>query len=123
MRTLADCTVISAARLPAEALRLRDAGWRFVTASCVGGASGWTIVYHFERDDRLHHLRLEAMAGVPIPAIDAAYPGAFLVENEISELQGPAFEGLSIDYGGRLYRDFDGPELRPRDPPAGSRPE
>jgi len=121
MPTLADCTTIPAARLPAEALRLRDTGWRFVTASCVGGASGWTIVYHFERDGRLRHLRLEAPAGVPVPAIDAAYPAAFLVENEIRELQGPVFEGLGIDYGGRLYRDFDGQELRPRDPPGSGR--
>jgi hypothetical protein len=45
-----------------------------------------------------------------VPAIDEAYPAAFLVENEMSELQGLRVDGMSIDYGGRLYRDFDGPE-------------
>jgi ech hydrogenase subunit D len=111
--------MIPAPLLPAEALRLRVGGWRFVTASCVGGSGGWTVLYHFEREGRLCHLRVEAPAGLPVPAIDAAYPAAFLVENEMRELHGLAFEGLSVDYGGRLYRDFDGPELRPRDPVGG----
>jgi len=45
-----------------------------------------------------------------IPAIDDAYPAAFLVENEMNELQGTRVSGMSIDYAGRLYRDFDRPE-------------
>jgi ech hydrogenase subunit D len=118
MRALADCTAIPRERLPAAALELRDAGWRFVTASCLGRDEGWTVVFHFERDEALRHLRVEVPGGGTLPAIDAAYPAAFLVENEIAELQGLRFEGMAIDYGGRLYRDFDGVELQPH----GSRP-
>ncbi len=111
---LADCEPVSRARLRAQAGRLRAEGWRFVTASCVNRAAGWTVVYHFERDGRLRHLRLEVTNGETLPAIDASYPAAFLVENEIQELHGLPVQGMRIDYRGRLYRDFDGPEARPR---------
>jgi hypothetical protein len=70
----------------------------------------WTVLYHFERDERLCHLRVEVGRTEPVPAIDDAYPAAFLVENEMSELQGLAVSGMAVDYGGRLYRDFEGPE-------------
>jgi hypothetical protein len=69
-----------------------------------------TVLYHFERDERLRHLRVELESGDGVPSIGEVYGGAFLVENEMKELQGLPVEGLVIDYGGRLYRDFDGPE-------------
>jgi ech hydrogenase subunit D len=110
MNGLPDCRTIRADTLPAEARRLRDDGWRFVTATAVPRPEAWTVLYHFERDERLRHLRIEVGRSEPVPAIDEAYPAAFLVENEKSELQGLRVTGMSIDYGGRLYRDFDGPE-------------
>ncbi len=110
MKSLIDCESIALDQLPRAARRLREAGWRLVTASAVPRPGGWTVLYHFERDQRLCHLRVEVMAGEPVPAIDDAYPGAFLVENEMHELQGLTISGISVDYGGRLYRDLGGPE-------------
>ncbi len=110
MNGLADCRTIPASALPETARRLRDAHWRFVTASAVPRVASWTVFYHFERDERLCHLRVEVGRTESVPAIDDAFPAAFLVENEMSELQGLAVSGMSIDYGGRLYRDFDRPE-------------
>lgn len=112
MRTiLADTARLAAEALVAEAARLRAEGWRFITASCVRRPDGaLTVLYHFERDERLRHLRVELAAGERVPSIGDVYAGAFLVENEMIELQGLAVSGLTIDYGGRLYRDFDGPE-------------
>jgi len=111
MRRLPDCARVEPADLPAASAGLRATGWRLVTASCVprpGGAR--TVLYHFERDERLRHLRVEVPAEGAVPSIGGVYPGAFLVENEMRELQGLAVSGLTIDYGGRLYRDFDATE-------------
>ena len=110
MNGLADCRTIPAGGLLAEARRLRDDGWRFVTATAVPRPDAWTVLYHFERNELLCHLRVEIGLSDAVPAIDEAYPAAFLVENEMGELQGLRVAGMSIDYGGRLYRDFDGPE-------------
>jgi hypothetical protein len=107
MRILPEQATISPERLPEAAQELRVGGWRFITASCLRRPQGWTVLYHFERDERLRHLRLEVGAGGSVPAIDAAYPAAFLIENEMGELQGLPVTGLSIDYQGRLFRDFD----------------
>ena len=110
MNGLADCRTIPADGLPAEARRLRDEGWRFVTATAVPRRDAWTVLYHFERSELLCHLRVEIGLSDAVPAIDEAYPAAFLVENEMGELQGLRVAGMSVDYRGRLYRDFDGPE-------------
>ena len=85
-------------------------GWRLITASAVPLEAGHRVLYHFERGDELEHLSVELGAGEAIPSIASAYPGSFLVENEMRELQGVEISGLEIDYHGRLYRDFDGVE-------------
>jgi NADH-quinone oxidoreductase subunit D len=93
--------------LLADVTRLFDDGWRLVTASAIRRERGHRVLYHFERADELHHLALELEAGQAVPSIASVYPGAFLVENEMAELQGVKVSGLEIDYGGHLYRDFD----------------
>lgn len=111
MRRLPDCTRVEPEDLPAASAGLLATGWRLVTASCVPRPDGArTVLYHFERGERLRHLRVELPAEGSVPSISGVYPGAFLVENEMRELQGLAIEGLTIDYGGRLYRDFDATE-------------
>jgi hypothetical protein len=110
MPMLADCTTVTPEGLPAEAQALHEDGWRLVTATCVPRPGRRTVIYHFERADALRHLRMELAADGAVPSIGAVYPGAFLVENEMKELQGLEVSGLAIDYGGRLYRDFDTPE-------------
>ncbi len=118
MAPLPDCRTIARETLPAVARGLRAEGWRLVTATCLPRPAGWTVIYHFERSERLCHLRVEVAPGTALPAIDEAYPAAFLVENEMHELQGLLVSGLSIDYEGRLYRDFDGREGEPHPAPA-----
>ena len=110
MHVLADTLTIPAPELPGAARRLRAAGWRFVTATAVPEPSGWMLLYHFEQAEQLCHLRTRVCRDEAVPAIDDAYPAAFLVENEMSELQGVRLAGMSTDYRGQLYRDFDAPE-------------
>lgn len=110
MHGLADTLAIASGELPRVARRLREEGWRFVTATAVPEPEGWMLLYHFEQDEQLCHVRTHVRGGEPVPAIDDAYPAAFLVENEMRELQGVPVDGMSIDYDGNLYRDFSGTE-------------
>ena len=110
MSRLPDCTTVTAAGLVEAVGALRDQDWRLVTASCVPHRAGWTVLYHFEREERLRHLRVEVPSGGSVTSIGARYGAAFLVENEMAELQGLPVSDLAVDYRGRLYRDFDGPE-------------
>ena len=110
MSQLADTMPVLPGELPEAARNLRDEGWRFVTATAVPEPEAWMLLYHFERHERLCHLRTRIGQFEAVPAIDEAFPAAFLVENEMCELQGVRVSGMSVDYEGRLYRDFDGPE-------------
>ena len=115
MSRLPDCDQVEVAQLPDAVAALQRESWRFITASCVPRRSSWSVIYHFERGERLRHLRIEVPAGGALPSIGDVYGAAFLVENEMAELQGLPVSDLAIDYRGRLYRDFDGPEGAIRD--------
>lgn len=119
MHRLADCQTVGAGALLETARDLHDADWRLVTATCVPRRTGRTVLYHFERGEHLRHLRVELPMDGSVPSIGAVFPAAFLVENEMAELQDLSVAGLAIDYGGRLYRDFEGTEGGPAD---GGRP-
>ena len=110
MPMLADCPTVGPDALLTEVGALHDEGWRFVTASCVPRPGRRTVLYHFERGETIRHLRVELPADGSVPSIGGIYAGAFLVENEMIELQGLRVTDLAIDYGGRLYRDIGEPE-------------
>lgn len=103
-------TLVTPAELLPEVSARRDAGWRLITASTVVRTDGRRVLYHFERDDVLSHLEVRLLPDEGVPSIGSIYPGSFLVENEMAELQGLPITDLAIDYGGRLFRDFDGIE-------------
>lgn len=101
-----EATVITADKLVAEATRLHKEGWRLVTMSSVEiDAENMEILYHFDKDLKLINLRLSLPKGGTIPSISGVIFGAFLVENEIRDQFGVTFDGLVIDYQGRLLND------------------
>lgn len=116
MRPLPDSRTVTPDELRPAAQMFHDEGWRLITATTVPRQAGRTVLYHFERGERLRHLRIELPPDGSVPSIGSIFPGAFLVENEMRELQGLAVTDLAIDYGGRLYRDFDGMEGWAHDP-------
>ncbi len=113
MQTLPDCRIVEPSELLESARTLHDEGWRLITASCVPRATGWTVLYHFEHGGQLTHLRVELGPDGAVPSLGSVFASAFLVENEMGELQGLDVTDLAIDYRGRLYRDFDWPEVWP----------
>lgn len=89
-----------------EVGRAKAEGFRLVTLTGVElDAASMDLLYHFDRDFQLRHLRLTVGRNVPVPSITPIYFAAFLVENEIQDLFGLRFQGLVIDYDGSLYFD------------------
>jgi ech hydrogenase subunit D len=95
---------VEADRLVGEAARLKVQGYRLVTLTCTElDETTVDILYHFDKDLGLKHLRLTAAKHAPVPSISPVYFAALLVENEIQDFFGLRFEGLVVDYQGMLY--------------------
>ena len=95
---------VSADILVGEAAKLKVQGYRLVTLTCTElDESTLDLLYHFDQDLRLKHLRLTAPKDQPVPSISPVYFAALLVENEIQDFFGLKFEGLLVDYQGTLY--------------------
>jgi ech hydrogenase subunit D len=94
---------ISSGELCRAVAALKAKGCRFVTITCVAADSaGAELLYHFDRELRLTHLRL-TVAGDDVPSISGIYAAAYLVENEIQDHFGLSFAELAPDYRRTLY--------------------
>ena len=103
---LHDVTCVSREALIGEVAKIKVQGYRFVTLSCMErDGENFDIFYHFDKNLMLKHFKLSIAKGVPVPSITPVYYAAFLVENEIQDLFGIAFEGLALDYERTLYLD------------------
>ena len=95
---------VQADALVGETAKLKVQGYRLVTLSCTElDETTIDILYHFDKDLELKHLRLTARKGEPVPSISPVYFAALLVENEIQDFFGLAFDGLAVDFKGTLY--------------------
>lgn len=95
---------VQADALVGETAKLKVQGYRLVTLSCTElDETTLDILYHFDKDLELKHLRLTARKGEPVPSISPVYFAALLVENEIQDFFGLAFDGLAVDFKGMLY--------------------
>ncbi len=96
-------------QLMPRAEELREQGYRFIAITCVKVAEGFDLIYHFDRDLVLAHIKLIVVDGAAVHSISMLYPGAYFVENEIHDLYGVRFTGLSVDYEGRFILAEDAP--------------
>ena len=91
-----------------EAAKYKVNGYRFVTMSCTDlDEKSFDLLYHFDRELDLKHLRLTVPKGASVPSISPVFLAAFLVENEIQDLFGIKFHGLAVDYGQTLYLESE----------------
>jgi ech hydrogenase subunit D len=103
---LHDVACASLETLVGEVAKIKVLGYRLVTLSCVErDEDTFDIFYHFDKNLTLKHFKLNVSKGVPVPSITPVYFAAFLVENEMQDLFGIAFEGLALDYERTLYLD------------------
>jgi len=101
---IGDLRTVDGDSLLGEVVKLKRDGYRLVTLTAVwADPSRLSILYHFDRDFQLRHLRLTVEKGERIPSITPVYFAAFLAENEIQDGFGVRFQGLGIDYGGMLF--------------------
>jgi len=127
-----EATVVTSGQLVAEVSRLKAEGWRLVTMSSVEiDATNMEILYHFDKDLKLTNLRLTVAKGGTVPSISGVLFTAFLVENEIRDQFAITFEGLVLDYQGKLYNEtvqtsttspFCRMQVKNADKPAGDKP-
>ena len=93
------------AELRARAAGLLKEGFRLVQIGAAKIGSDVELTYSFDRDYALTNLRLSVpCADAHVPSISGIYWCAFLYENEIHDLFNVTFEGLAVDFGGRLYQ-------------------
>ena len=95
---------IALSELTALAIDKRQQNARLVTASALDMGDHFEIIYHFIKSHEISNYRLTLEPGQEeVPSLSGVYPGAFLIENEIKDMFGLTFTGLSIDYGGHMY--------------------
>ena len=78
-------------------------GYRFVTMSCVDLGENLDLIYHFDRDLVMSHIRLTVPKQTPVPSISEVYFAAVLIENETKDHFGVPFENLALDFQGMFY--------------------
>ena len=84
--------------------RMRAEGWRLAQACCTRLVADQEVNYSFDRDGRLHTLRVRLPMTDPVlPSISRFYGSAFLYENEMHDLFGIVVKGMAVDYEGAFY--------------------
>ncbi|WP_319378595.1 NADH-quinone oxidoreductase subunit C [uncultured Methanocorpusculum sp.] len=83
---------------------MKNGGYRLVVVTCTPADEGYYITYSFEKETDLRHYRITVAKGMKIPSIGSSYGGAFVYENEIHDLYGFEFEGMSLDFGGTFIK-------------------
>lgn len=89
-------------QVPAEVWKMKQDGYRFVTMTCCDQGEAHDILYHFDKDYALKHLRVKLPKGEALPSVSSIFFAALLVENEMKDLLGVAVNGLAIDFQGHF---------------------
>ena len=84
--------------------QMKRDGYRLVVITCTPSEEGYDITYSFDKEGCDVHHRISAKEGENIPSIGSAYGGAFVYENEIHDLYGFTFEGMTLDFGGTFIK-------------------
>ena len=102
---LANEQAITVDTLIPECQKRFDAGQRLVgvTAVEIKQDSTFDVLYHFDRDLQVSHIRLNVPKEAPVPSISGVYFPALLYENEIKDQFGVNFQNILIDFGCTLY--------------------
>lgn len=95
-----------------EVAKKKEAGWRFVTITGTEAPeAGIDLIYHFDKDLVLSHLRMEIPRALPIPSVSGVYLAALLAENELQDFFAVKFEGLAIDFNRTLFLEEEVTEI------------
>lgn len=103
-----DVQTITSESVISEVMRMKNEGYRFVTMSSSPAENEtMDILYHFDKELKLVHLRMNIDPKDKIPSVSGVYFCALLAENELQELAGLTFDGLVLDYNRTMLRDSE----------------
>lgn len=95
---------IDKSQLLDEAANTKKQGYRLAAVTCENEGEDYEVIYHFDKNYEMKNIKVMTKeSDKKIQSISHIYPAAFLIENEFQDLYGMIFEGLTIDYKGRLY--------------------
>lgn len=97
-------------KIQEEVNNLKLYGYRFAALTCDKEGENLELTYHFDLNYDMKNLRFTVEPKASIKSISSIFPSALLIENEYQDLYGLTFEGLIIDYKGRLYLAENAPE-------------
>ena len=80
-------------------------GCRLVQMTGTAREDHFEVMVSYDLDYRGLHYRVRVPRERPeLPSLSAIFPAAFTYENELKDLFGFVFPGLSVDYGGNFLR-------------------
>ncbi|MDO5844764.1 MAG: NADH-quinone oxidoreductase subunit C [Methanocorpusculum sp.] len=95
---------ITKADVAKTAADMKNQGYRLVVVTCTPAAEGYDITYSYDKEGELKHYRINVSESDKIDSIGKSYGGAFVYENEIHDLYGFTFEGMTLDFKGTFIR-------------------
>lgn len=107
---LQDLQIITQEHLLEDIAEAKKDGYRFAALTCEKEGQDYELTYHLDKNYVMKNIRIVFPAGAPLKSISSIYPNAFLIENEYQDLYGFVFEGLTIDYKGKLYLTDNSPK-------------
>lgn len=108
---LNEIKVVDSNTILEEVNNMKLHGYRFAAMTCEKEGESYELTYHFDLNYDLKNLRIVINAGDTVKSVSAVFPAALLIENEYQDLYGFKFEGLLVDYRGRLYLAEKSPEV------------
>lgn len=86
-----------------EVQKMYDGDWRAITATATDLPDDVVdILYHFDKNLEVKHLRLQVKKGAIIPSTSGIYFCNLVIENEIADFFGVKFSDLLLDYEGKF---------------------
>ena len=96
---------IAAGELGAKIRALRTQGYRMIQVTATALADHFEVTYSFGINCTLVSIRVEVPKSKPrVPSISSLFPAGFLYENELHDLFGLEFDGLTVDFKGNFYK-------------------
>lgn len=99
---LENVTPVPVESIQAEVWKMKADGYRFVTMTCCDEGEAHDVLYHFDKEYALKHLRVKVPKGTALPSVSGIFFAALLTENEMQDLLGVKVSGLLIDFAGRF---------------------
>lgn len=89
----------------ALAKSLQAEGYRLVQMTGTARDDHFEVMVSYDKDYRCVNLRTRVPRDNPeLPSLSGIFPAAFTYENELKDLFGFHFPGLTVDYGGGFLR-------------------